>query len=641
MKVVRNWLKEYVGENIPDVPTIENLFTFHSFEIDGVERVGDEDVIDTKVLPDRSSDCLSHRGVAHELAALMGTPLAHDPLREPVVLTPHTEKIRVTISDAQACRRFGAALMTGVTIGESPAWLKTRLEALGQRSINNVVDATNYVMLGLGQPLHAYDAKKFPHTESGWHFGVRMAIEGEEVTTLSGDTYTLTPQIQLITDMETGKAAGIAGIKGGKLAEIDSVTTQILLEAANFDPQITRKASQQLKLQTDASKRFENNLSPELVPYALTEVVRLVKEIAGGVCEGYVDVYPTPMQNVPVTVTLAQTNALLGMTLTPAEVEGILTRLDFTFVAEGDSWIVTAPWMRTDVLIPEDVIAEVGRVYGYAHVASVLPPITPLTEYNARHYYSEKIRTALMGAGCSEVVTSSFRKKDTIQLQNALASDKSCLRSILAPNIREVLDKNMPNADLLGLRTVAVFEIGTVFEKNEAGTDVVEHVSFALGIRTKQQGYTPKDDAPLASLVAIVEQALGAALSGTSDTGVYECNLTKVIETLPLPTAYEAYIPLEGVTYTPFSLYPFVSRDIALWAPEGVTADSIEKDIRAHAGALLTRVTLFDSFSKEGRVSYAFRLIFQSMERTLTDDEVGTAMNALTTALTNTGFEIR
>ena len=157
MKVLHEWLKEYVGEAMPDVATCENLFTFHAFEVDGVENVEGKDVLDIKVLPDRASDCLSHRGIAHALSAIIGVPLKNDPLREEVLLTPLTDKIKVTIADTQACRRFGLALMTGVQVKESPEWLKTRLRALGQRSINNVVDATNYVMLGLGQPLHAYD----------------------------------------------------------------------------------------------------------------------------------------------------------------------------------------------------------------------------------------------------------------------------------------------------------------------------------------------------------------------------------------------------------------------------------------------------------------------------------------------------
>ncbi len=641
MKVLYDWLQEYVGENIPPVSKLEELLTFHAFEIDGVEEVGNHTVLDVKILPDRSSDCLSHRGIAREISSIVGIPFTHDLLKKDASLTPTTKKIRITIDDEHACTRFGMARMNGVTIGDSPAWLKERLEALGQRSINNVVDATNYIMLALGQPLHAYDAEKFPHTDEGWHFHVRMAKEGEKVVTLSGDEFLLNSQIQVIADGHTGNVAGLAGVKGGKLAEIDARTTDIILEAAHFDPQITRKGAQYLKLQTDASKRFENNPSAKLVPYALTEVVQLIVDIAGGACEGYVDVYPTVIENQHVSVTLAQINGLLGLTLDTETVESIFNRLGYTYIKKGEEWDIVAPWERSDIVIAEDVIADVGRLYGYEHIETALPPVVPLLEYNAKHYYSELIRETLVSNGCSEVITSSFRKKDTVQLQNALASDKGCLRSSLSANMHEVLDKNMPNADLLGLRTIAVFEIGTVFGKTSDGTDVTEHTSLAIGVRTKQQGYTPKDDSALTLYVEAVESVLGISLKGTIKNGVYECNLTEALTGLRAPTAYAPYTADNTVTFTTFSPYPFVSRDIALWAPEGMTAEDVETLIRTNGGTLLSRVSLFDSFVKEGRVSYAFRLIFQAMDRTLTDDEVGKVMDVITTTMKENGFEVR
>ena len=641
MKVVYDWLKEYVGEAMPQVSKLEELLTFHAFEIDGTEEVSGKTVIDVKILPDRSSDCLSHRGIAREVAALIGTPLAHDPFAREVHLLPKSEKLQVTIENSDACPRFAAAHMVGVTIGPSPEWLKERLVALGQRSINNVVDATNYVMLALGQPLHAYDADKFPHTERGWHFGVRMAREGEEVTTLTGDTYVLKNTVQLITEAETDAPLGIAGIKGGKHAEIDTQTTSLILEAANFHPQVTRKAAQLLKLQTDASKRFENEISPHVVPYALAEVVALIEQIAGGTCEGYLDVYPNPTSQTPVYLGHAHVSALLGITLTVETIENIFSRLGFVHTREGEGWHIIAPFERTDITIAEDVIAEIGRVHGYEHVASVIPEIAPIHECNARQYYSEKIRTMLVAEGFSEVITSSFRKKDEIELQNALASDKGCLRSSLVPNIREVLDRNISLVDLLGISRVQVFEIGAVFQKNEAGTDVTEHVALAVGVRTKQQGYTPKDDVRLAEVLQKIEAALGVSLACTVVQGVGECNLTEMLTQLPKPTAYDAFAGAADVQYAPFSAYPFVSRDIALWVPQGTVVSDVESFIRVYAGNLLVRVTLFDAFTKEGRTSYAFRLIFQSMERTLTDVEVNSVMDAITTEAQNRGFTVR
>lgn len=641
MKVVYDWLKEYVGEEIPSVEKLDELFTFHAFEIDGIEKVGKHDVIDVKVLPDRSSDCLSHRGIARELGTLIGKPLVKDILRGDATLTPVTDKLRITSQNAENCPRFGAALITGITIKESPEWLKERLLALGQRSISNVVDATNYVMLSLGQPLHAYDAGKFPHEDGAWHFGVRMANEGEVVTTLSNETYTLKNNVQLIVDASSDVAVGIAGIKGGKYAEVDASTTTVIIEAANFNPQVTRRGSQSIKLQTDASKRYENNISPELIPYALTNIVALITEIAGGTCEGYADVYPIVHKNPKVSVTLSHINALLGITLTSEIVESILERLGFLVTKMGEVFEVTAPFERTDILIPEDVIAEVGRVYGYAHVASVLPDVRPVTEYNARHFYSEKIREILVGEGFSEVITSSFRKKDEIELQNAFASDKGYLRSTLAKNITETLDRNMPNLELLGLTRLQIFEIGTVFYKNKEGNDVTEHVSLGVGVRTKQGGYVPKDDTRLGEIRVVLEKALGVSLGATASKGVLECNLTELIQVLPKPTAYAPYKRNEDTLFKAYSAYPFMSRDIALWTPEVATEEEIDAFIRIHAGALLIRLSLFDTFKKDGRTSYAFRLIFQSFEKTLTDEEVGSIMENIYREAKKLNFEVR
>lgn len=641
MKILPEALKYYIGDSMPDTATLEKLFTFHAFEIDGIDRVGEYEVLDVKVLPDRSSDCLCHRGVAHELAALMGTKLQKDPLREDALLEPKSEKLSVTIENTENCKRFSGALVTGVTIGPSPEWLKNALEALGQRSINNVVDATNYVMLMLGQPLHAYDADKFPHDENGWQFGVRMARDGEEVTTLSNETFTCTPKVQLITEAKTGVPVGIAGVKGGKYAELDSNTKNIIIEAANFDSVVTRRSSQSLKLQTDASKRFENELPPALTAYGLTECVRLVQEIAGGVCEGYVDEYTHPKTNVPVTVSHMQLESLLGVKIPKETIESILTRLGFSYEATSDGWIVTAPFERTDVTIAEDAIADVGRIFGYEHVASVVPKTVPLVELNARHYYSELIRDTLALEGFSEVITSSFRKKDTIELQNALASDKGCLRSSLRENIKEALDRNMPNLDLLTLRTLQIFEIGTVFERGEGEKGVVEHMELAVGVRLKQGGYTPKDDLCLTEVKTKLEVLLGTTLKTATEKGVLTMNLTELLPRLPQPTAYTPFRGAAEMTYSPFSQYPFISRDIALWAPEGTTVDTLEVRIKSEAGELLLHMSLFDEFHKDEKVSYAFRLVFQSFERTLTDEEAGEVMEKVTRALTEKGYSVR
>lgn len=641
MKILHDWLKDYMGDSIPETIAIENLFTFHAFEVDDIDVKESHTIIDVKILPDRSSDCLSHRGIAHELSALIGTPLAHDPFREALPPIPNDPALRITIHDETACRRFALARITGVKIGPSPDWLRSRLEALGQRSINNVVDATNYVMLALGQPLHAYDAQKFSRAEDGWHFDVRMAKQGECVTTLTGDTYELDQRVQLIVNEVDSAIAGIAGIKGGKYAEVDNETTDIIIEAGNFDSSVTRRASQKLRLQTDASKRFENNISPHLVLYALNAVVALITEIADGTLSGYADTFPSPVENPTVEVSSEHINALLGITVPETEVEDIFKRLSFSFVRTQNGWSVEAPFERTDITIPEDVIAEIGRIYGYEHVASVLPRAVPLLEVNARHYYSERMRALLIERGFSEVVTSSFRANDSIRLANALASDKGCLRSTLRKNIEEVLDRNMPFRDLLGVSSIQVFEIGTVFVSPEQGKGVNEHVSLCVGIRTKQQGYTAKDDTQLTEVASQIESVLGVPLYAHIEHGILELNFSSLVGRLPHPTAYEPFAGASDCIYRPFSSYPFISRDMAFWVPQGTLREEVEEMIRNTASTLLVRLSCFDTFTKEGRTSYAFRLIFQSFDRTLTDGEISAIMEMVSNEATKLGYEIR
>ncbi len=644
MKVLHSWLKDYIGDSIPSAQQIEELLTFHAFEVEGIETVAGHEVIEIKILPDRGSDCLSHRGIAREVASITGVPLAHDPLQSTERL-PLFSDIEVNLADTYACTRFGAALITGIEVKDSPLWLQERLRALGQRPINNIVDATNYVMYALGQPLHAYDAEKFPQTEGKWKFDVRFATPGETVSLIAegGKTedriVTLQGSELLIVDGSSNRPIGLAGVKGGAYAGVDSATTKIIVEAAHFDPIITRKTARRLGIVIDASKRFENNPSAELVPHALREVCALILEIAGGVCGGSVDVNPVPVSNGEVRLNSMHVNALLGLSLSSEEMASILKRIGATVIQNGDEFVLTTPFERTDLNIPEDYIEEIGRIHGYASVVSVVPDAVPLSEYNARHYYSELVRGVLLKERFSEVITSSFVNNDVLQLRNALASDKSYLRSVLKNNVKEVLDKNANLVDLLGAHDTRVFEIGTVFTKVEGV--IHEHVSLCLGVRTKVKGYVAADDTVLATLVGAIESTLGTECSFVVHEGIAECNFTEVFSKLPAPTSYEKVAVAEEIIYTPFSLYPAMSRDIAMWVPEGTEATEIQTVLDSESGDLRVRTTLVDVFTKEGRTSYAFRLVFQSYEKTLTDVEVNAVMDGVYSAVQVKGWEVR
>ena len=525
-------------------------------------------------------------------------------------------------------------------VAPSPDWLKQKLEALGQRSINNIVDATNYVMFAIGQPTHAFDFDKLAKDSEGHaNITIRNGKEGETLILLTGEEINSDETVLHLVDGNNDALLDLAGIKGGAAAELTNDTTNIVVTSGNFNYQSVRKTSQKLKVFTDASQRFQNEPSAELAGYGLQETVKLILELAGGVSDGIVELYPVKPQSTSVNVGLEKTNALLGLTLHKAGVQEILERVSETVEETVSGFVATAPWERTDLLIEEDYIEEIGRLHGLSNIESIVPKPVEKIEMNSRQFYSEKIRQSLLVLGFSEVITSSFWKKGKIQLQNALASDKSYLRFNLTKNITDVLDKNYTHIDLLNIDAVRVFEIGTVFEKTE--DDVTEHVSLALGVRTKGNGFSQQDEKMLLEATQSLEEVFGTKFKWDIDKGVAEVNVTELIEALPVPEKYEEYQKPSPITYRPISMYPATSRDIALWVEEGTTEAEVGAVLRENAGELCVKVSLFDTFSKEGKTSYAFRLVFLSFERTLTDSEVTKEMERVYASVVEKNWEVR
>lgn len=644
MLVSFNWLKEYLGDTELTAEKAAELLGDHSFEIEGIESKSEDTVIDIDILPNRSSDCLCHRGIARELASITDTSLANDPLENEIELTENTD-IEISIEDANACPRFAASLITSVEVKESPDWLKARLEVIGQRSINNIVDATNYVMFAIGQPIHAYDAELFPKVEDKWKFNIRFAKEGETVGLIPEGGKNEERVIEckgtelLIVDGSSNTPIGLAGVKGGSFAGVHAGTNKVIIETAHFHPTITRKTARRLGIVIDASKRFENEPSRELIPFTQKEVCDLIVKIAEGEYQGTADVYLEKVSNPKVRVTLEQTNKLLGLTLTMVDIQKVLEQIGATVEVGDGELMATGPWERTDLNIGEDFIEEIGRIHGYSHVESVLPTGSSLKEINKRHYYSEKIRQILIDQGFTEVITSSFRNKDKVQLRNALASDKTCLRSSLIKNTSEALDRNAGFNDLLGTVDTRIFEIGTVFYEKE-GT-VGEHISLALGVRLKSSGYTGKEDKVLKQVLTNLSEQLGVTCEGNMEKGVVEINITELLKQLTDPTEYEEIKIGEEIAYQPFSVYQHMSRDIAMWVKEGTSAEQVQSILNDNAGELRARTTQFDEFTKDGKTSLGFRLVFQSDKKTLTDEEVNKVMEKVYDAVEKEGWEVR
>lgn len=629
MLVSYNWLNKYFDNALPEPRKVAEALTFYAWEIDGIEKVGDDTVLDVKVLPDKAMWGLSHRGIAKDLSVILNLPLKSDPLNTKPELLPLSDLVKIKV-ESKSCRRFAGALIKGVKVGPSPEWLKKSLEALGQRSINNIVDASNYVMFDIGQPSHAFDASIV-----GEGVLVRQAEKGETLKALDETEYTFTEEDTVIATLADKRALSIAGIKGGMESGISEATTDIFVETANWDPITTRKTASRLKLRSDASSRYENGIVPEMVPYGLKAVVDLVLEIAGGELVGYSEVNDTTSKKTSVTVSLEKINSVLGLSLTTNDVISVIERFGWEYKVNNEEFEITSPFERTDLNIAEDVIEEIGRIYGYEHVVAVVPEPIKQTEINQRFYYSEVIRDVLIERGFSEIFTSSFRSEDRVKLANAFASDKGYLRGDLKTNIKEALVKNAPNADLLGVRQIRIFEIGTVF--NESG----EELLLALGVQGPS-GYKAKSDDPIiADAIQSLSDALGVKLSAPAVEGIVEIKLGELLTQLPEVTSYKKSEPEPALTYKPFSLYPAIVRDIAMWVDEGVNVTEIEELLNEKAGPLRVRTTLFDEFKKDGKVSYAFRLVFQSSEKTLEGSQVDSVMDDVYKAVKERGFEVR
>lgn len=598
MLVSRHWLSKFFADALPNAETLAEALTFHAFEIDNILNVGDDTVLDVKVTPNRGHDCLSHRGIAKELSAILGLLLAHDPLAEKPVLSPQTGELVITLEDATQCPRYSAAYIKNVKVGPSPEWLRRNLEAIGERSINNIVDATNFVMFNLGQPLHAFDAGRLKQKDGAFHIVVRKAKQGEVMHVQGSKEYPLEERMVVIADGNADTPIGIAGVKGGMPSGITDETRDIIIESANFLGVSIRRTSQSLKLRTDASARFEQVISPELASYGAKEAVGLILKLAGGELVGFADVYPEPQKEWQVSVRPHLVNKILGTDLDDAHFEKAFQRLGFPFRVKNEVFIVTPPFERLDLTTSEDLVEEVGRLIGYDKV-----PATPLSKFprapevNSTFVAAEKKREELVAQGYSEVYTSVFRMSGERAVLNKVDSVKPYLRSSLIPGLEDALEKNKHNKELLGLKEIKLFEIGMVWvggkEKTMLGT-IIEHEKAS-------------------------EQELEGASAETYDD-------------LPLSTA---------ARYKPYSKYPYIVRDIALWTPAGTSEEELREQIQSEAGPLAESIALFDKFEKGEKTSLAYRIIFQSFERTLTEGEANEAMQKVAEALKSKGFEIR
>jgi phenylalanyl-tRNA synthetase beta chain len=676
MKILYNWLKEFVDLTAPPEDLRERL-SLSGTAVEALEQTPAGPLLDAELTSNRA-DCLGHYGLAREAAALYRVPL------KPVEPKPResAEKAaaatRVAIEAPDLCARYTARVLRGVKVGPSPGWLRERLEALGQASINNVVDATNYVMLELGQPLHAFDTDLLGEQR----IVVRRARPGEKLRTLDGIERALTTEMCVIAD--AARAVAIGGVMGGANTEIRASSRNVLLEAAWFNPISIRRTSKALGLRTEASVRFERGADPEMAELASRRCAELIQQLAGGeVLAGVVDAYPGRAEAPAIELTRKELLRVLGADVPDKDIEAILGALSFAPVrvdaarVSVDSlmaaWRCRRPSWRGDVTREIDLIEEVTRLYGLDKFPARLPAAK---QPAARLEYAEaedRLRERLIGLGYQEIITIPlvdeandviFRSEGVapVRIANPLAEDASVMRSSGAVSMAATLEWNLNH----GQRNVRLFEFGNTYRWE--GSEPVDTRILTLGATglAREKGVAESERAYVfADLKGDLDQighlaggikwryegvpswlhpahagafCLTSAGETPGDIGAAGQLSRRVAERFklrqdafvaeaeldPLCAAYRA--ARAALRYKPLSRFPAVERDFSLLLPDGTPFAAVEETIRSLGIAEVASVAAVDLFRGKnvpaGKFSLLVRVTFQSHEATLTEPQL-------------------
>ena len=633
-----------------------------------------ETVFDLEVTPNRP-DLLGMLGVAREVAALTGAPLRPPGETYTEAGPAAADLTTVEILDPDLCPRYVAAIIEGVTIGPSPAWMRRRLEGVGVRPINLVVDITNYVMMEVGQPLHAFDFERL----RGRRIVVRRATPGERVTTLDGTDRALPPEALLICDGE-GPVA-VAGVMGGLESEVTDTTRTILLEAANFQQVSVRRTSRALKLRTEASHRFDKGIAPVLALVGARRAVRLMVELGGGrAARGLVDAYPGCRERPPIPIGPAEVRRVLGVGLDRGEIRAALERFGIACEEAGEGLLARPPEYRMDLTIPADLVEEVARCIGYDQIPTQpLDGSIPNAAPDRTLVTLELARQTLAGLGLQEVITYSLvgerllsRLREGaaggLHLVNPMSVDQAILRPTLRASLLELAAQHQRQ----GEGRIRIFEAGRAFLPRPGELpEERETVGIVLaGARAETFFGDPAAETDFFDLKGVVEELfrrLGVAglrwerwedphmLPGVCAGGRREGETLAVAGELHprVAAAFElggrvflaecdVFRLVRAAHARPFQVaaiprFPAVRRDLAILVREGVAAAELEAAVRGAGEGMLAEVRLFDVYRGDpipaGKVSYAYALSYQAADRTLRDDEVDAVETRLVAAL--------
>ncbi|GAB4484364.1 MAG: phenylalanine--tRNA ligase subunit beta [Thermodesulfovibrionales bacterium] len=684
MRVSLDWIKDFAAVDAP-AQEIAHRLTMAGLEIEGMESAGSDVLMEVNVTPNRP-DCLSIIGIAREVSALYGVPLkipAH------ALRSERPSDVTVRIADPALCGRYAGRSVFGVKVGDSPEWMRQRLEKCGIRSINNIVDVTNYVMLEYGQPLHAFDADLLGGR------AIRVAAAGERLRmrTLDGGEREIPAETLLIWDDR--EPVAIAGIMGGEGSSVSERTANVFLESAHFNPASIRKSSKILGLRSESSYRFERGTDIEFLRAALDRAAGLLQDIAGGTVGEAVDAYPVPYAAREITVPYRTVNALLGTDVAPGQMREILERISIRTEDRGATLAAFPPAFRGDLTSGVDLIEEVARCYGYDRI----PARRPRTEIsdgilNSRERLLRNVKEAMRRAGFSEVINFSFMnsaeldllsigdsaqddRRRHIMLLNPLRREECLMRTTLVPALLRNFVYNVSR----GVRNLRIFECSRVFvakggqlpsEQLRLGGVLSIDPSPAIWKETAPPFYVAKG--ALESLfdeLRLPQRAWretkepflhpgksadiladGVKLGYVGELGPETVERLGLKMNRPQVIVFEIDMDavlaaaVSRIVYRPLPKFPAIERDVALVIDERITAEQVLGVIAEYRSDLVERFSIFDHFQgkslPQGMKSIGVRLVYRRPDRTLTDEEVEPVHTAIVRhALEKTGGTVR
>ncbi len=668
MKASYNWLKDFVDFQLPP-DELGHALTMAGFEVEAIEEVDNDTVFEIGVTPNRP-DCLSIRGIAREISAILDIPFMETTAN---VSNEEGEGPSVMIECPELCPRYSSRVIHGVKTGPSPEWISKRLESCGIRPTSNIVDITNYILLEIGQPMHAFDLDKL----AGKKIIVKQAGDTNKFRTLDDVERKIESESLLIWDAE--KPVAIAGVMGGQNTEVSELTTNILLESAYFNPSSIRRTSKKLNLSSESSFRFERGVDKEAVTFALDRAAQLIVEIAGGRSTSITDEYPVPFESRKISVSIEKIASVIGIDLEEKFFDKTLRSLGFEIDPAGEkaaseNHIVVPPSYRDDVEMDVDIAEEVARLYGYDNIPSTMPVmhLSPAPVHKTQEL-AKDLKNSMVKSGFSEVINFSFlnpdtldkinlpkddRRRNSVPVMNPLRMEDSVMRTTLVPALINNVCLNLKR----GEKMLRFFEISKVFFQTdnklpdeviqlcavyhkEAATalwenkhngfydlkGVFENIFQDLDISNVSFSVVPDRQEPylhpgkscsimvgdnVIGVIGVLHPGVAGVFDLAGDITIAEIyNIEKILETIP---SEKSFISLPK--------FPYVERDSALIVDDDIMVSDVRREIHNVKSDIIESITLFDIYKgkpiPDSKKSLAFSVRYRSVEKTLTDKEV-------------------